>query len=107
MSAYAWMWVAIVAAGALAWLTKLMGHRIPDAWASHPRLQRVALLVTVSLLAALAALQTATLDGTVVVDARVVAVGVAVIALVARAPFIVVVAVAALTAAGLRAAGLG
>lgn len=106
MSPYTWMWVAIGVSGLMAWLTKLAGHTVPDAWAAHPRLQRIATLVTVALLAALAALQTFTSGHTIVVDARVMAIGVAVVALLARAPFIVVVALAALTAAALRAAGL-
>lgn len=107
MSTYAWMWVAIGAAGLLAWGTKLAGHAVPEAWLENPRIHRVAALVTVALLAALVAVQTfATRDG-LAVDARVVALGVAAVLLWRRAPFIVVVLAAAVTAAALRACGWG
>jgi hypothetical protein len=60
------------------------------------------------MLAALVATQTlGGPDGTLVVDARVAAVGVAVVALLLRAPFIVVVVLGAVTAAALRALGWG
>ena len=59
-----------------------------------------------ALLAALVAVQTLTSGYRVVIDARVPALVVAAVALALRAPFIVVVVAAALTAAGLRAAGL-
>jgi hypothetical protein len=60
------------------------------------------------MLAALVATQTfGGPNGTLVVDARLVAVGVAVVALILRAPFLVVVLLGAVTAAGLRALGSG
>ncbi len=81
MSAYTWMWVAIVVAGLLAWGTKFLGHVIPERMAEHPRLQRIAAYVTVALLAALAAVQAFTSNGALVLDARVAAMAVAVVAL--------------------------
>ena len=61
-----------------------------------------------SLAAALVAVQTFTGDGgSLAVDARAVAVGVALVALALRASFLVVVVLAAGVAAGLRAAGWG
>lgn len=107
MSAYAWMWVAIAAAGLLAWATKLAGHSVPEAWLENPRVHRVAAFVTVALLSALVAVQTFASGRALVVDARVVAVAVAAVLLWRRAPFIVVVGVAAGTAALLRAVGVG
>lgn len=107
MSAYVWTWVAIVAAGVLAWLTKFAGHVVPERVVENPRVHRIAAYVTVALLAALAAVQAFTTHGELVFDARVAAMVVAVIALVLRAPFIVVVALAAATAAGLRWLGWG
>lgn len=107
MSAYVWLWIAIVAAGVLSWATKFAGHVVPQKFTDHPRIQRTALLVTVALLAALAAVQTFSTGSALVIDARLGAVGVAVVALSLRAPFIVVVLLAAATAAGLRALGAG
>ncbi|SEJ48229.1 AzlD domain-containing protein [Demequina mangrovi] len=107
MSAYAWMWVAIVAAGVLSFATKLAGHSVPESWLENPRVHRIAAFVTVSLLSALVAVQTFASGRTLVIDARLAAVAVAAVLLWRRAPFIVVVAVAAGVAAGLRALGWG
>ena len=98
-------WVAIVLASAVVLATKLVGHLLPEHWLAQPRVARVAGLVTVALLAALVATQAFTTGGALVLDARVAALAVAAVALALRAPFIVVVVLAALTAALLRAAG--
>lgn len=100
---YALTWVAVVAASAVCFATKYVGHRVPEHWLAHPRVARLAALVTVSLLAALVATQTFASGGDVVVDARLVAVAVAAVALALRAPFVLVVLLAAVVAAGLRA----
>lgn len=107
MSAYAWTWIAIVAAGLFAWLTKLAGHTVPEAWLENPRVHRIAAFVTVALLSALVAVQTFASGRTLTVDARIAAVAVAALLLWRRAPFIVVVAAAAVVAAGVRALGWG
>ncbi|WP_236683047.1 AzlD domain-containing protein [Demequina globuliformis] len=107
MSDYILMWIAIVAAGALAWATKYAGHVVPESWLENPRVHRIAAYVTVALLAALFAVQAVTSGTDVVLDARVAAVGVAAVLLWRRAPFIVVVFAAAAVAAGLRALGWG
>jgi hypothetical protein len=59
----------------------------------------------VALLAALVAVQTFAQGQALVVDARVAGLAAAVVALLLRAPFLVVIIVAAVTAAGLRALG--
>ncbi|PKQ25679.1 MAG: branched-chain amino acid transporter AzlD [Actinobacteria bacterium HGW-Actinobacteria-4] len=107
MSSDAWLWVAVIAAGVLAWATKFVGHVVPQRLTDHPRIQRTALLVTVALLAALAVVQTFSVGTALVLDARVAAIAVAALALALRAPFIVVVVLAAATAAALRAMGIG
>jgi len=98
-------WIAVLASSALVYATKLAGHLIPRRALDNPRVTRTAGLVTIALLAALVAVQTATGGGAVQVDARLVAVAVAAVALVLRAPFIVVVVLAAGSAALLRALG--
>ncbi len=105
MSSYLITWVAVLAASAACFALKLAGHLVPDHWLSDPRVAKVASLVTVALLAALVAVQTAGSGNHVVIDARVPALAVAAIALVLRAPFIVVVIAAAVTAAAVRALG--
>ena len=106
MTPYAWTWVAIVAAGLLAWATKFAGHAVPERWLENERVHRIAAYVTVALLAALMAVQAFTTRGEVVLDSRAAALAVAAVLLWRRAPFFVVVVAAALVAAGLRALGL-
>jgi hypothetical protein len=103
MTPYAATWVAVLVASAVCFATKLAGHRVPAHWLADPRVARVAGLVTVALLAALVAVQAFTRDGAVVLDARVAALAVAAVALALRAPFVVVVVLAAVVAAVLRA----
>ncbi|WP_024288776.1 AzlD domain-containing protein [Cellulomonas sp. KRMCY2] len=103
MSGYLATWVAVVAASLLCFAIKLVGHRVPEHWLAQPRVARIASLVTVALLGALVAVQTFTSDGRVVVDARLVALACAALALALRAPFIVVVVLAAVVAAVVRA----
>jgi Branched-chain amino acid transport protein (AzlD) len=96
-------WVAVVSACVACFALKLAGYLAPDAWLERPRVVRIAGLVTVSLLAALVAVQTLASGRHLQLDARVPALGVAALLLWRRAPFVVVVAAAAFTAALLRA----
>lgn len=107
MTPYVWMWVAIVAAGVLAWATKAAGHVVPEAWLENPRVHRIAAFITVALLSALFGVQAFTSGSAIVIDARLAGVAVAAVLLWRRASFIVVVFAAALVAAGLRLLGWG
>lgn len=100
---HAAIWVAVLAASGACFAVKYLGHRVPEHWLAHPRVARIAALVTAALLAALVAVQTCTRGQALVVDARLAALGAAAVALALRAPFIVVVLLAAAVAAGLRA----
>ncbi|GEL94311.1 AzlD domain-containing protein [Cellulomonas composti] len=100
------LWVAVLAGSAVVFVLKLVGHLVPEHWLAQPRVARTAALVTVALLSALVAVQAATSGSELVADARLPALAVAAVALVLRAPFIVVVVLAALTAALLRALGM-
>ncbi|MFM6852077.1 MAG: AzlD domain-containing protein [Terrabacter sp.] len=102
------MWVAILLAAAIAFGLKLAGYLVPASVLDDPRVRRVTAALPIALLAALIATQTLTQrDGSLTLDARVAAVGVAVVALLLRAPFIVVVVLGAGTAALLRQIGWG
>jgi branched-subunit amino acid transport protein len=101
------LWATVLAAGAACYLLKLAGYLAPHAWLERPRVARIAVMVTVSLLSALVAVQALGSGQGLTVDARVPALAAATVALLLRAPFIVVVAVAALVAASIRAAGWG
>jgi hypothetical protein len=95
-------WAAILATAAGCYLLKLAGLWVPEQVLDHPVMARVSALLPVALLAALAAVQTVAAGDTLVLDARVAGVAVAAVALLLRAPFLVVVAAAAATAAVLR-----
>ena len=103
MSPYAVTWLAILAATAVCFALKLLGHLVPEHWLAEPRVARTAALVTVALLAALVGVQTLGSGQRLVIDARLPALAVAAVGLALRAPFIVVVVAAAATAAVLRA----
>lgn len=98
-------WTAVLAACALCYALKAAGYLVPQRLVQDPQVASVSGRVTVGLLAALVAVQTLAAGQSLAVDARVAALGVAVLALVLRLPFVVVVALGALTAAGVRAAG--
>ncbi|QGN56921.1 AzlD domain-containing protein [Nostocoides sp. HKS02] len=101
------LWTAVIAAGSLAFLLKYLGYVVPTRWLEGERTSRVTSALPIALLAALVGVQTLTRSsGAVVLDSRAGAVAVAVVALALRAPFIVVVVLAALVAAGLRMLGL-
>lgn len=95
-------WHVILVASAATLALKLAGHLVPAGFLERERPARIADLLTVALLAALIAVQTLGTGQSLVVDARVPAVIVAAALYAVRTPFIVVVAVAALVAAGIR-----
>ncbi|WP_322411906.1 AzlD domain-containing protein [Microbacterium invictum] len=99
------LWTAVLASSIICVALKAIGYLIPPRVLEAPRPARIADLLTVALLAALVAVQTLGAGQAIVIDARVPAVLVAGGLLVLRAPFLVVVAAAALTAALLRWAG--
>ncbi len=99
------IWFAVLAGAGGCYLLKLGGLSVPDRALDHPGIRRIAALLPIALLAALAATQTLTTGSGVVIDARAAGVGVAIVAVLLRTPFIVVVAAAATTAALLRLMG--
>jgi branched-subunit amino acid transport protein len=102
------LWVAVVVASVLSFLIKLAGYLVPESVMAGERTQRVTTLLPVALLAALVVVQTvAGEEGSLVVDARLVAVGLAVVLLMLRANFLVIVLAAGALAALLRALGWG
>lgn len=97
------IWAAVLAGALGCYLLKLAGLSVPQRALDHPVVQRGAVLLPVALLSALVATQAFVgEEGRLVVDARAAAVAVAVIAVVLRAPFLLVVVLAAATAALLR-----
>lgn len=99
-----WLW--ILAACLVAFLTKLLGYLVPRKWLTNPRVTRIAATLTIGLLAALTISNTLASGQNLVLDARIGALVAAAVALWLKAPFLVVVIVAAIAAAGLRMLGL-
>lgn len=96
------LWNAVLLASILCVGLKAVGYLIPPKVLEAPRPARIADLLTVSLLAALVAVQALGVGQAIVVDARLPALALAAGLLLLRAPFLVVVAAAAATAALLR-----
>ena len=102
------LWVAVLLACAACLVLKVAGYLVPAELLAGERTSRVTTLLPVALLAGLVVVQAVGGEaGAIVVDARLVAVGVAVVLLVLRANFLVVVLAAAAVAALLRLAGWG
>lgn len=96
------IWAGVLVGSAACYLLKLAGLSLPQRLLEDARIQRTVPLIPVALLAALVATQTFSTGQHLVLDVRAAALGVALIAVVLRAPFLVVVAAAAATAALLR-----
>lgn len=101
------VWAAILVAALGCYALKWLGLSVPESVLDRPAVRAIAVALPVALLAALTAVQTFGDGQQLVIDARAAGVAAGVVALVLRAPFLVVVAVAAITAAGLRALGVG
>ena len=102
------LWIAVLVTAFGCYALKLAGLTVPERVLGHPRVRRFAVLVPVALLAALVVVQAAASGSALTVDpARLAGLGAAVVALLARAPFLVVIVVAAGTTALLRALGVG
>ena len=95
-------WAGIVVASAACYALKLAGLSLPQRWLQDGRVQRTVPLIPIALLAALVATQTFATGQHLLLDVRAAALAIAVVAVILRAPFLVVVAVAAATAALLR-----
>ena len=96
------IWPALLVACATCYLIKLAGLSLPQSFLEDPRVQRTVPLLPVALLAALIATQTFSTGHHLTLDVRAAALAVAAVAVVLRAPFLVVVAAGAATAALLR-----
>ena len=95
-----WLGVGLVIAGAYAW--KLLGLSVPQTVLDHRVTIQIAGLIPVALLSALVAVQTLA-DGTqIVLDARLVGIGVAAILLSLRVPFLLMLIAATASTALFR-----
>ncbi|MFK0040458.1 AzlD domain-containing protein [Paenarthrobacter sp. NPDC090517] len=100
-----WLWILV--ACALAYLTKLVGYFVPAKLLENPRIMHIAGTMTIGLLASLTAVNAVASGQGLVLDARMGALVAAAVALWLRAPFLVVVISGAGAAALLRLLGWG
>lgn len=99
------LWGWILGAAVIAYATKFAGYLVPAAWLESLWVLRLSSTVTVGLLAALVVTNTFVSGTAVVLDARLVALAAAAVALVLRAPFLLVVVIGAGAAALTRLLG--
>ncbi|USQ83855.1 AzlD domain-containing protein [Streptomyces phaeoluteigriseus] len=99
------VWIAIGVTALGCYAVKLTGLLVPAGVLERPLVRRLAALLPVALLAALTAQQTFADGQALVVDAVAAGLAVAAVALVLRAPFLLVVAAAVAVTAGVRAVG--
>ncbi len=93
------VWIAVIGTSVIAFALKYIGHSVPEKWLTHPKIQRINALIPIALLSALVSVQTFADKTTLVIDHRLAGMVVAVIALLLKAPFPVVVIAAAITSA--------
>ncbi|MGW6061567.1 AzlD domain-containing protein [Streptomyces sp. NPDC055189] len=97
------IWIAIGVTIVGCYLVKLAGLLVPAGALERPLVKRMAALLPVALLAALTA-QQAFADGRVLqLDAKALGLAAAAVALLLRAPFLVVIGAAVVVTAGVRA----
>lgn len=99
-------WPAVIALAIGSWALKAIGPVLAGGREMPPRVAAVVALLPPALLAALVALQTLSDGRAILIDARLPAVVVAGIALWRGAPFLAVIVIGTVTAAGLRALGM-
>ncbi len=92
-------WVAVIGTSAIAFLLKYSGHSVPERWLSHPKIQKVNALIPIALLSALVAVQSFSEKSKLMIDQRLLGLAVAIVALLLKAPFPVVVISAAISSA--------
>jgi uncharacterized membrane protein len=96
------LWIGVLVGSVGCYLLKLAGLSLPASVLANARVQRIAGLLPVALLAALVAVQTITDGGRLVFDARLAGIAVAGFAVWRRWPFLVVLVLAAATTALVR-----
>lgn len=92
-------WIATLGTSLIAFALKYSGHSVPDRWLSHPKIQKINALIPIALLSALVAIQSFSEKSKLMIDQRLVGLSVAIIALLLKAPFPVVVLSAAISSA--------
>ena len=93
------LWLGVIGTSVIAYALKFSGHSVPEKFLSHPLIKRINLLIPIALLSALVAVQSVTIKSAIVIDHRLVGLAAAIIALIFKAPFPIVVLSAAISSA--------
>ena len=101
------LWMIVIVASLACLALKLIGYMVPPDFLDAPAPSRIANLLTVALLSALVGVQTFGAGTGLELDARFPALIVAVVLFALRVPFVVVIILAAATAALIRMSGWG
>jgi len=94
-------WIATIGTSVIAFALKYAGHNVPERIFSYPKVQSINALIPIALLSALVAVQTFTEKSQLMIDHRLAGLAAAVVALLLKAPFPVVVLSAAFTSAAI------
>jgi hypothetical protein len=94
-------WIATIGTSVIAFALKYSGHSVPERWLSHPKIQRINALIPIALLSALVAVQSFSEKSRLMIDQRLAGLCVAVIALMLKAPFPIVVISSAISSAAI------
>jgi branched-subunit amino acid transport protein len=94
-------WISLLVTSALVFIIRFAGYLVPEKYLTNPTALRINTLIPIALLSALVAVQSFTDKASIVIDQRMAGLGVAVIALLLKAPFPIVVIGAAATSAAI------
>ncbi|MEL4357183.1 MULTISPECIES: AzlD domain-containing protein [unclassified Luteococcus] len=100
------LWGWVLAASLIGLFTKLAGYLLPISWVEQPRVMQLTSAMTIGLLSSLVMLNAVGSGQHLVLDARLVALAVAAVALWRGAPYLAVVVLGAVAAALARLAGI-
>lgn len=93
------LWIATIGTSIIAFALKYSGHSVPEKWLSHPKIQKINALIPIALLSALVAVQSFSEKSKLMIDQRLIGLAAALIALMLKAPFPIVVISAAVSSA--------
>jgi hypothetical protein len=96
------LWVTVLVTSIVSFALKFAGQSMPQQLLERPRVKRMSILMPIALLVALSAVLTFGFERSLVIDARAAGVLFAIVALLFRAPFLLVVIGAAATASVTR-----
>ncbi len=92
-------WLVVIVTSAAAFALKFVGHLIPESVLAKPRIERITNMIPIVLLSALIAMQTLTEKTKLVIDHRLAGLSFAIVAVIAKLPFPLVVIGAMATSA--------